>query len=164
VTNLTVTFSTQVAFASSANAAFTLTRVSDNASINFTTTVGVLNGQTVVTLSGFTGSATEFGSLADGRYTLTALSSQINVGGVALDGDGDGKAGGDYTFGDAQGLYRFFGDVNGDRHVDVADFGMFTNTLYQPANYNAAFDFNGDGVIDIADFAQISLRVFTTLP
>ena len=164
VTDLTVTFDKTVSFASTAGAAFTLTRVLDNAAVNFTATVSTVNGQTVVTLANFTGSVAQFGSLADGRYTLTALSGQITTSGLALDGDGNGQAGGDYTFGDGQGLYRFFGDINGDRQVDVADFGMFTPTMFQPANYNAGFDFNGDGVIDIADFGQFADRFFTNVP
>ena len=44
-------------------------------------------GGTVVTLTNFTGPETEFGSLRDGRYTLTALASQISAGSQALDGD-----------------------------------------------------------------------------
>ena len=38
----------------------------------------------------------------------------------------DGTPCGNYTYGDAQGLYRFFGDINGDRHIDIADFGQFS--------------------------------------
>jgi Ice-binding-like/Dockerin type I domain len=164
VTDVTVTFDRSVVFSTTAAAAFTLVRDSDSAAVNFTATVSSVNGQTVVTLSNFTGSAAQFGSLADGRFTLTALSSQISTNGLALDGDGNGQAGGDYAFGEAQGLYRFFGDINGDRQVDIADYGQFTTALFSPVNYNAAFDFNGDGVIDIADFGQISLRIFTNLP
>jgi len=70
----------------------------------------------------------------------------------------------DYTFGDAQGLFRFFGDINGDRHVDIADFGLFSQSIFNSANFNAAFDFNGDGVIDVADFGQFAIRMFTVLP
>jgi Right handed beta helix region len=164
VTSLQVTFTAQVTFAGAVANAFTLTRVSDGAVVTFTATANTVNGVTVVTLSNFTGGATNNGSLADGRYTLTALSSQITIGGSALDGDGDGVAGGNFTFGDAQGLYRFFGDINGDRHVDIADFGVFSASIFNPANYLAAFDFNNDGVIDIADFGQFSLRIFTPLP
>jgi probable HAF family extracellular repeat protein len=156
VTSLQVSFSTQVSFASTPGAAFTLTRVSDNASVSFTATPSIVGGVTVVTLNNFTGSATQFGSLADGRYTLTALASQISAGGINMTSN--------YTFGDAQGLYRFFGDINGDRHVDIADFGLFSTSIFNPANYIAAFDFNGDGHIDIADFGQFSLRFFTVLP
>ena len=31
-----------------------------------------------------------------------------------------------YTFGDAQGLFRFYGDMNGDRRVDISDVGQFS--------------------------------------
>src|SRR5207244_5805907 len=111
----------------------------------------VVNVVPVVTLNNFTGSETEFGSLRDGRYTLTALATQITFGGQALDGNGDGTAGDNFVFGDAQGLFRFYGDINGDRHVDIADFGLFSQSLFNAANYIAAFDFNNDGHIDIAD-------------
>jgi hypothetical protein len=104
---------------------------------------------------------------ADGRYTLTALANQISVGGVLLDGDGDGQPGGNFTFGDAQGLFRFFRDINGDRIVDIGDFGLFSATYGLNSGqmgFISAFDFNGDGVIDIADFGQFSIRIFRVLP
>jgi K319L-like, PKD domain/Bacterial Ig-like domain/Dockerin type I domain len=165
VTELTVTFSTQVSFAGGAEQAFTLVRVSDGAVVTFTANISTNgSGQTVVRLTNFGGAATQFGSLADGRYTLTALGDQISAGGSLLDGDGNGSPGGDFTFGDTQGLFRFFGDINGDRHVDIADFGQLSISIFNPANYNAAFDFNGDGHIDIADFGQFSIRIFTVLP
>src|SRR5205085_9902062 len=88
VTDLAVTFSTQVTFATTPGAAFTLTRNSDSAPVTFTATANVVGGVTVVTLGGFGGSAAQSGSLADGRYTLTALASQITAGGVQLDGGG----------------------------------------------------------------------------
>ena len=52
---------------------------------------------TVVTLTGFTGAETQFGSLADGRYTLTVRANQVTAGGLQLDGDGDGTGGDDYV-------------------------------------------------------------------
>jgi len=158
-----VRFNAQVSFAGAVNAAFTLTR-NGGGTVALTATASVVNGVTVVTLNGFTGGETEFGSLKDGRFTLTALAAQINVGAATLDGDNDGSAGGNFVFGDAQGLFRFFGDVNGDRHVDIADFGLFSASIFNPANFNTAFDFNNDGVIDISDFGQFSLRFFTPLP
>jgi hypothetical protein len=166
VTSLTVTFSTQVTFAGAVASAFTLTRTSGGA-VNFAATANVIGGVTVVTLTSFTGNETQFGSLKDGRYTLTALASQISAGGMALDGNGDGTPGDNFAFGEAQGLFRFYGDINGDRHVDIADFGLFSSTLNLHAGqtgFLAAFDFNGDGVIDIADFGQFSVRMFTVLP
>jgi hypothetical protein len=92
------------------------------------------------------------------------LASQINQSGFGLDGNGDGQAGDNFTFGEQQGLFRFYGDINGDRHIDIADFGVFSTSIFNPANYNAALDFNNDGHIDIADFGQFATRLFTLLP
>jgi hypothetical protein len=168
VTSLTVTFSlAQVSFAGTPAAAFTLIRNSDNAPVTFAASVAIVNGVTAVTLNNFSGPATNFGSLADGRYTLMALAGQISGPGGHLDGNGDGVTGDNYTFGDAQGLFRFFGDINGDRHVDIADFAIFSNSFNSntgQTNYLAYLDFNGDGHIDIADFGQFSIRFFTVLP
>src|SRR5205085_6545762 len=149
VTDLTVTFSAQVTFASTPGAAFTLARNSDGAAVTFTATAGVVGGVTVVTLNGFGGAATQFGSLADGRYTLTALASQITAGGIQLDGNGDGTSGDNYVLtspaGSATGVFRIFGDANGDARVDVADLGAFAGTYLRaspdPA-YLAFMDFN----------------------
>jgi hypothetical protein len=167
VKSVTLTFSEPVSFLTTPSAAFTLTRNTDGAPVGFTATVNLSGGVTVVTLNGFSGTATHFGSLTDGRYTLRALASQISSGGQQLDGNGDGAGGDDYTFGDAQGLFRFFGDYNGDRNVDIADFGLFSSTYglnSGQAGFISAFDFNGDGVIDIADFGQFAIRIFTVLP
>ena len=61
-------------------------------------------------------------ALADGRYTLTVLSANVRDSfGAALDGDGDGQAGGD----NMSHLFRLFGDVNGDAAVNGADFAVF---------------------------------------
>jgi hypothetical protein len=49
---------------------------SDSTAVLFTATAGVGGGVTVVSLTNFTGTATEYGSLDDGRYTLTTLASQ----------------------------------------------------------------------------------------
>jgi hypothetical protein len=160
VTSLQVSFNQQVTFAGAVGDAFTLTRIGGG-SVNFTASASVIGGVTVVTLNAFTGAETEFGSLKDGRYTLTALASQISVGGVQLNN------GTNYTFGEAQGLFRFYGDVNGDRHVDIADFGLFSGTFNLhtgQTGFLAYLDWNNDGTIDIADFGQFSLRIFQPLP
>ena len=110
--------------------------------------------QTIAKLT-FSGAGTEFGSLADGNYTLRVVASQISTAGVAMASDA------------VTNFYRMFGDVNGDRRVDIADFGQFS-TAYgshtTDTNYRAYFDWNNDGAIDIADFGQISIRMFTLLP
>jgi hypothetical protein len=96
--------------------AFDLRRHSDNAAVTLSAAIA---GNTV-TLT-FTGGPVVGGSLADGRYSLTVLAAQI----LNLDGNGDGTPGDDYLLvgTTANGLFRLFGDVDGD--VDAADFGQF---------------------------------------
>src|SRR4029453_2170210 len=96
VTTINVTFSAQVTFASTPGAAFTLTRNGGGA-VLFTATSNVVGGVTVVTLNGFSGAETEFGSLRDGRYTLTVLANQVSVGGVNMASN--------FVYGDPQGLF-----------------------------------------------------------
>lgn len=163
VTSLTVRFSGQVTFGGKPSQAFTLARIGGG-SVGFTPVVTVENGGTVVTLSNFAGPETEFGSLRDGRFTLTALAAQISAEGKALDGDADGVSGGNFDFGDSQGLFRFFGDINGDRRVNIADYGLFSLWYLNASSYIAAFDFNGDGRVNIADYGQFSLRYLSMLP
>jgi hypothetical protein len=161
VTSIDVTFNTAVTFAGAVANAFTLTRNSDNAIVNFTATATVNGmGQTVVALNNFPdGPATQFNSLADGNYTLTALANQISAGGTQMAAN--------FTFGSVptDRLYRFYGDVSGDRRVDISDFGFFSAAYLQGPGANVpALDFNQDGRLDITDFGQFSLRYFTTLP
>jgi hypothetical protein len=166
VTSLTVTFNTNVSFSGAPAAAFSLTR-NGGGSVNFTLTLTTLSGATVATLTNFTGAESQNGSLRDGRYTLTVNAAQVSSFGGALDGNGDGISGDNYFFGDAQGLFRMFGDVTASRNVDIADFGQLSltyNLARAQPGFNAAFDFNNDNAIDIADFGQFSLRIFTALP
>jgi hypothetical protein len=167
VTSLTVTFDTVVTFESGVGKAFTLIR-NGGKPVSFKASSSVVDGLTIVTLTDFTGGSTQVGSLADGRYTLTALSSQItDAFGQNLDGDNNGQAGGNYTFGDAQGLFRMFGDVNGDRQVDGFDFGALSfaySSLANQPNYLWFLDVNGDGQIDGFDLSQFSGRYNTVLP
>ena len=166
VTEVAVTFDQPVTFATTPGAAFTLTRNSDGAAVTFTATAQTVGGGTVVTLTGFGGSATQSGSLADGRYTLTALASQISAGGQPLDGNGDGTGGDDYSLGGSV-LFRLFGDGTGDGRVDVADLGLFAGTYLKQsgdAGFLTYLDFNSDGRIDVADLGQFAQRYLTGLP
>jgi hypothetical protein len=160
LTSLQVTFSMQVSFTGPVASAFTLNR-NGGGSVAFTAMASIIGGVTVVTLDNFTGSDTEFGSLIDGRYTLMALASQISAGGVQLNN------GVNYTFGNAQALFRFFGDVNGDQVVNGLDLGFFRNTFGTQsgdANYLSYLDINGDGVINGFDLGQFRTRFGTMLP
>jgi hypothetical protein len=116
-----------------------------------------------VTVATLTFPGTTAGSLADGNYSLRVLGSQISTGGVLLDGDGDGVPGGDAVV----QFHRYFGDANGDRRVDIADFGLFSTTYNLQSGQGGFlpyFDVNGDNRVDIVDFGQFSVRYFTTLP
>jgi hypothetical protein len=161
VASLTVTFDSVVNFLNgNVAAAFALTRNGGGA-VSLTASSSIVGGVTVVTLSNFTGVETQIGSLRDGRFTLTALANRISNANGALNG------GSNFTFGDAQGLFRMFGDVNGDRQVDGPDFGAFSatyNLTSQHSAFQSHFDVNGDGVVDGFDFGQFSGRMYTVLP
>jgi hypothetical protein len=156
VTQLKVTLDHHVMFVGAPAAAFTLVRQSDNAAVNLAAAVDDSGATTVVTLT-FTGGAVNFKSLADGRYTLTALANQF--AGDGLDGNGDGVGGDNYVLvgapGTAPNLFRLFGDVNGDGTVAASDFIVFRQYF---GGYLNAFDFDGDNSVAASDFIQFRLR------
>src|SRR5262249_11550750 len=163
VTSIGLDFDSVISFAGSPEGAFSLTRQSDNAAIKLSAAVSI-DTATHVTLT-FSGAATEFGSLADGVYTLTVLAGKVSDVNGALDGDGDGTGGDDYV---AVGsptadpkLFRLFGDFNGSGSVDGVDFLAFRSTLglaSGAANFNPAFDFDGNGTTDAQDFLELRSR------
>ncbi len=94
------------------------------------------NGNTVATLS-FTGSFTRNGgALHDGYYQLTIDGSKVTRAGtsLALDGDGNGSAGGNFIRGatETDNFFAFFADTNGDGVVGIAEFGQFRSTFGRP--------------------------------
>ncbi len=150
VTSLTVTFDSAVTLPANKADAFQLKRQSDNASVALSAS---MTGN-VVTLI-FTGGPLELSSLADGRYTLTVLASKVNAG--LLDGNSDGGAGDGYVLigTPANGLFRFFGDADGDGAVAANDFIQFRLAL---GGNNPIFDFDNDGAVAASDFIQFRLR------
>src|SRR5262249_8980802 len=162
VLSATVNFDSVVLFPTNAADAFQLKRQSDNAMVVLTASVNA--NQTSVTLT-FSGAPTDFGSLADGRYTLTVLAAQVTGYGGSLDGNGDGVGGDDYVLvgapGTAPELHRLFGDSDGDGDVDAIDFLQLRASIglvVGDPGFNSTFDFTGDGDVDAADFAQLRLR------
>ncbi|NLF31933.1 MAG: hypothetical protein GX591_13720, partial [Planctomycetes bacterium] len=97
----------------------------------------------------FAGAATEYGSLADGDYTLT-------VAGGAVGGS-------DLVF----SFHRHFGDADGDRDVDLDDFsrlvGTFGRTSADPL-FNDALDADSDGDVDLDDFVHLRRRFGRPVP
>jgi hypothetical protein len=165
IRSLTVSFSGVATVGANA---FGLIRTgSSNSPVALSVSTEILGGQTVATLT-LADNTDAGGSLVDGRYSLTVHSDRVNDGtGHGMDGDGDGLVGGDYVVGSAQGLFRLFGDVNGDAIVNGLDFGFFKDafgTQLGDPNYLAYFDVNADNVINGFDFGQFRTRFGTMLP
>ena len=151
VTSLSVSYSTQVTLGP---AAFVLTTNTGAAvpgvTLSWTTTVS--NGVTLATVT-FGGTGVTAGSLADGRYVLTTVASQVHETsslGLAMSADNQAA------------FFRFFGDSNGDGRVDNLDFAKLKTTFNAQAgdaNYLFFFDYNGDGKIDNLDLGQFKIRL-----
>ena len=102
-------------------------------------------------------SAGRLNSLEDGNYELTILAAGLvsNETGATLDADlQHGTLATDQFF-------RFFGDQDGDRVVDITDLGFFAQTFRQtdgdPA-YNEIYDNDGNGIVDIQDLSSFATR------
>jgi hypothetical protein len=177
---IAVTFSGPVTFAggnANAAAAFQLQRVTDNAFVTLSTNVATdSQGRTVVALR-FSGPATDpvsaqnggATSLADGRFTLTVLSSQVSANGIALAGggpNGNFVSPADTFGGNGPRLYRLFGDANGDGVVDPTDLNQF-RTTFNTNSSNAAYiwylDANNDSAVDPTDLNQFRTRFNTNV-
>ncbi len=150
VTSLSVEFDQLITLPATPASAFQLKRNSDNAVVNLSASVS----GNIVTLS-FASGAVNGNSLADGRYTLTAIASQINEG--YFDGNGDGAFGDNYVVvgNTVNQLFRLFGDNNGDGYVGPTDLMSFRLAF---GGNGIAFDFNNNGSVDANDFIQFRLR------
>ena len=169
MTQIRVAFDQHITLPANPADAFRLVRQSDGAAVTLSAVVDDTGAGTVVTLT-FVGGAVDGVSLADGRYTLTVLATQVGgPNGLLLDGDGDGQAGGDFVLAGnstANPLVRLFGDVNGDAAVNNTDLAAFRaafGTVAGDPNYRAFLDFNGDGAINNTDLAQFRARFGTTI-
>lgn len=132
----------------------------DGGSVDVTASIDDSSGFSVATLT-FGGDFVEdSGSLVDGNYELTLFGDQITTAsGQSFDGDGDGLAGGNQVFGDteADNFFRHFGDINGDRLVNVVDLLAFRDvwlTDEDDQNFHPDFDSNGDGTINVIDLLR----------
>ncbi|MBX7104465.1 MAG: hypothetical protein K1X57_10315 [Gemmataceae bacterium] len=159
VRQLVVTFEAPVTFAGSPADAFTLRRQSDNATVDLAVAMDPTGTTATIT---FTGGPTQFGSLADGRYTLGILASQLN--GDGLDGDGNGTGGDDYTLvgnpATAPRLFRLLGDADGNGQVTSSDFLAFRLAFLSP---NPTFDFDNSGTVSSSDFLAFRLNFLKTI-
>ena len=158
---LAVTFSTEVALDAAGGAPIRVERAgapAESVPVDFGVTAS--GGKTVIDLTFAPGSLVNAsGSLLDGRYQLIVDAARVaSTAGVALDGDGDGSAGGDHVFGESDGdrFFRNYGDADGSGVVDLLDFAAFRRTFGKTPGedgYLAELDADGDGPIDLTDFA-----------
>jgi len=110
-----------------------------------------------------TGTLGLLNALADGNYRLTLSGASIvsPVSGAAM--------GVDYQYGTAatDAFFRLFGDVDGDRVVDVQDTGRlalaFGEGVGSP-DYDSDLDFDGDGDFDSRDMGRFRGNLRGRLP
>ncbi len=118
---------------------------------------------TRVTLT-FSGTLTQAATagLIDGNYRLIVDASKVKLRGTngILDGDSDGSAGGNYTFGAAlpDRFFALLGDGDGDGVVSLADM-LASRTAYGKtlgeSGFRPAFDFNNDQTISLSDYLAV---------
>ncbi len=129
--------------------ALTLTHRGNGQTVDLDWTIDNSSGSSIVTVS-FTGAMTEAsGSLIDGNY-------ELNVNGSLLGGAIEGS---DFVWGDQEShnFYRLFGDIDGNRFVNVFDLLGFRRTYLLTSSdpeFDARFDNNGDGNVNIFDLLR----------
>ena len=167
VNSLVVTFGQLVTIDAGA---FEVIQRGTGAAVDVSFTTEDANGRTMATLT-FSGALTEYGSLVDGNYQLIVRGDLVcgRLSGLALDGDEDGAAGGDYVFGDAlvDNFFRLFGDLDGSRFVGNNDYAAFRLAFRKSPGedgYDPQFDSDNSGFIGNNDYALFRLRFRTGLP
>jgi hypothetical protein len=90
-------------------------------------------------------------SLKDGVY-------QYVLGRTKVTGLSGGTMSADFT---SAKFHRLFGDINGNKTVNNADFTLFRATFLRSSPdplYNSGFDYENNGTVNNADFAQFRKR------
>jgi hypothetical protein len=153
VTSIGFVFNEGLASSSVTNASLTLLNLNSNLTIgstNLAVTYDATTNRLTWTFPGLTG-----GSLPDGNYSgVLSAAGLISTNGDLLAAD--------YTF----TFFRYFGDSEGDRDVDFADFFAFARTYGLSTgntNFNAAFDYNADGRVDATDLTNFQAHYLTVL-
>jgi Arylsulfotransferase (ASST) len=132
-------------------------RRQDGSLVDAQVNISPVGGKTVAVLN-FVGTEFIGGSLADGSYTLTVRADRVHDRfGRELDGDGDDSAGGNRV----DGLFRLFGDTDGDKDVDHTDLDAMLGSFRKnqgEAGFLWFLDYDGDGDVDGLDMAQFNHR------
>ena len=158
ITEVNVRFNSIVAIGASA---FAIINRDSGTSIATSFTTSEVGGKTVATIRFLDGASVESrpigNSLADGNYQLTIDAAQVSINGMLLDGDGDGTAGGNHVYGDADvdNFYRLYGDVDGDWEISLIDLydAMVPSygSLDGDETYRSYLDADGDSEITLLD-------------
>ncbi|MEM9413146.1 MAG: hypothetical protein AAGA30_18705, partial [Planctomycetota bacterium] len=119
------------------------------------------NGETTATVQFESHFRNSENALEDGNYQLTLNAELVTREGIPMSED--------YQFGDEEsdGFYSYYGEVTGDRIINVFDFIQFQGAYATSAtmtNYRYYLDFDANGVINIFDFIPFSKRFATRLP
>jgi len=131
----------------------------EDVSINVTETMD--GGNRVATIEFSSHVRNAAGVLNDGNYQLTLVGHLILRGGIPM--------GTDLVFGDeeADGLFSFFGDSDGDRDVDNVDLAAFLGTYdlaVGDAGFDPQLDYDADGDVDNVDLANFLQRYDESIP
>lgn len=150
VTHLAVVFDQRVTLPlGNPASAFQLVRSSDGAAVQLAAAV-VEGATTTVTLT-FVGGAVDGASLADGRYTLIVFGGLVATAAGAMTSDYrlEGNP--------ANGLFRLYGDADGDGFVDNVDLVAFRAAMQNGGP--SYFDADGNGFVDLQDFNRFRQRL-----
>jgi hypothetical protein len=138
-------------------AALRFERIGPGGPTGLVPTAAVVAGQQATILFTPSAMAPTAGSLIDGEYRLTIFAALVQGPGGALDGNGDGAGGDDLVL----NTHRLFGDADGDRDVDAADWLAFRAAF---GGQTFTFDADFDGDTDAADFAAFRAAFGSSLP
>lgn len=153
VESVTLTMNELVTFTGTPASAVTISKTGGG---SVTPNVAVNNSGPATILTITFADTTQFGSIEDGDYTIALNGAKI------LDLAQNPMTGTPTTT-----FHRFYGDVNGDRTINGADFNPFRLTFGSTtgdANFNGDFDANADGAINGFDFGIFRTRYGQTMP
>ncbi len=153
--------------------AVVVTRTTDGAVIpssQYTASIDSSSGATYLSIA-FTGTQAglfNFGSLADGRYSVALKEDMVRA--ITPTGLPAGAPSFNALMGEAGtlttviGFFRYFGDWDGSLTVDPVDLFRFRRVMNGVDPYNPTFDYNTDGLVDPIDLFQFRRRFNGILP
>jgi subtilisin-like proprotein convertase family protein/subtilisin family serine protease len=127
----------------------------------------LVNGKSVGTIHFEPGAFVD--ARTDGKHSLADGSYQLNVTAAGVTSVASGRSmNADVAFGTeaVDSFFRLFGDLDGDRDVDAADYARLGATLLRSSGevgFQPELDFDGDGDVDGLDLAHFRRRLVRRL-